>query len=152
MEQEEYKLFLNQVNKLTDRRQNVTTVYLTVNSAIVGALAFLFKDVQMPSWAYPASAAILLVSGVAACSLWRRLISQYSVLLGWWYEQLRDIETAMPNSRALLTEEYEALYGGGQSQPRVGLTRYEIRLTWLFTVLYASFGLALLVTVILKTV
>ncbi|RLC88459.1 MAG: hypothetical protein DRI79_07765, partial [Chloroflexi bacterium] len=78
---DEYQLFLGQVNKLTERRQAVTTAYLSVNAAIVGALAFLFKDVQMPGWAQQASALVLLMSGIIACDLWRRLIAQYRSLL-----------------------------------------------------------------------
>lgn len=89
--QVEYSLFLEQVNKLTERRQKVTATYLSVNAAIVGAIAFVLKDVQMISWGKHLSALMLLIAGVIICDLWRRLIRQYSTLLGWWYTQLRAI-------------------------------------------------------------
>lgn len=144
----EYKLFLEYVNKLMERRQMVTTTYLSVNAAIVGALAFLLKDVPMPHWAYQVSALALLFAGVIACDLWRRLIIQYKTLLSWWYGQLRDLEDRMPENTKLVNREYEALYLVKIDKKRVGLTRYETRLTWIFTALYVGFGLSLLATIV----
>jgi len=149
---EEYQIFLEQVNKLTERRQAVTRTYLSVNAAVIGAMAFLFRDIQMPGWAQWVSALFLLLCGVVACDLWRRLIAQYSTLLGWWYEQLRALEDAMSESNKLITREYDELYLKKQGKVRIGLTRYETRLTWLFTVLYVAFCLSLLITLILDLI
>lgn len=44
---QDYALFVGQVNKLTDRRQAVTSTYLSVNAAIVGAIAFILQDASM---------------------------------------------------------------------------------------------------------
>lgn len=149
---EEYEIFLEWVNKLTERRQTATTIYLSVNTAIVGVIAFLLRDYPLSGWIQQASVPVLLVSGVIACDLWRRLITQYSALIGWWYEQLRGLEEAMPESNKLLTREYQVLYLEERGKTRIGLTRYETRLTWLFTVLYAAFGLAILTVLILNLV
>jgi len=146
----EYEIFLEWINKLTERRQTVTTIYLSVNTAIVGLIAFLLKDYSLSEWIQQASVLVLLVSGVIACDLWRRLITQHSALIGWWYEQLRGLEDAMLESNKLLTREYQVLYLEKQSKTRIGLTRYETRLTWLFTVLYAALGLAILPSLILS--
>jgi hypothetical protein len=116
-----------------------------VNAAILGALAFLFKDGQMPGWSHGVSALLLFLAGMVACDLWRRLLKQHSTLLSWWYERLRTLETAMPECSKLVTREYEELYTAPRGRGHVGLTRYETGLTWLFTALYAAFGLALLV-------
>ncbi len=141
----EYKLFLDQVNKLIERRQTVTATYLSVNAAIVGAVAFIFKDIDTLEGGEQVSALVLLVSGLVACDLWRRLINQYSALLKWWYEQLRALEDAMPESSKLLTKEYDDLYGGKSGKAPIGLTRYEVRLTRLLTVVYVAFGFVILV-------
>jgi hypothetical protein len=146
---EEYRLFLDQIHRLTDRRQTVTTAYLTVNAAIVGALAFLFKEGYMPGWPQQASALALFAAGLVACDLWRRLILQYSTLLDWWYEQLRALEERVSECSGLIGKEYAELYGGGQGGSRVGLTRYQIGLTWLFTAIYGIFALSILVTWVL---
>jgi hypothetical protein len=121
----------------------VTATYLSVNTVIAGVIAFLLKDARVTGWALQVSVLILLAAGVIACDLWRRLITQHSVLSSWWYERLRELEDTMPESSKLLTREYQALCLEKRSEVRIGLTRYETRLTWLFTALYAAFGLAI---------
>jgi len=145
----EYALFLEQAGKLAERRQSVTSTYLTVNAAVVGAIAFILKDVQMVAWEQQLAALLLLIVGIVACSLWRRLIAQHSALLRWWYERLRVLEEAMPESSRLLTQEYQDLYVAQRGRVRIGLTRHEVRLTWLFTAAYAIFGLVILALLVL---
>lgn len=95
----EYRLALDQTNKLADRRQAITTTYLSVNAALTGAIAFLFKDGRLPDVASQVTVLALLFSGVVACGLWRRLIKHYSALTGWWYEQIRSLENQLPGGQ-----------------------------------------------------
>jgi len=44
----EYTTFLDLVNRLSERRQTVTATYLSVNAALIGAVAFLFQDGSLP--------------------------------------------------------------------------------------------------------
>jgi hypothetical protein len=149
-QQLEYELFLKQVNKLIDRRQAITATYLTVNTAVVGAIALFYKDVQMLDWGRQLSALVLLIAGIASCGLWRRLISQYSALLGWWYTRLRELEIAVPGCSALINREYTELYQQKAGKQPFGMTRYEIGLTWLFTTAYLLFGGVILGLLILR--
>lgn len=80
----EYTLFLELVHKLGERRQTMTSTYLSVNTAIIGAAAFLFKDGALPGWQQQAAALSLFAAGIVACDLWRRLLLQYKTLLRWW--------------------------------------------------------------------
>jgi hypothetical protein len=107
---DEYELFLGYVYKLAERRQSATATYLSVNAALTGALAFLFKDGHLSGLTSLISALIFLFSGVVACGLWRRLITHYSTLMGWWYEQLRTLEDIIPSSSKLITKEYQELF------------------------------------------
>ena len=149
---DEYELFLGYVYKLAERRQTTTATYLSVNAALTGALAFLFKDGHLSGLTSLISALIFLFSGVVACGLWRRLITHYSSLLDWWYAQLRTLEDIMPSSSKLITKEYHELFVNKKGKGPIGITRYETSLTWLFTILYLAFGLTVLVTVILSLV
>lgn len=146
--QPEYPLFLSQVNTLTERRQKVTATYLSVNAAIVGMATFILKDVQMAGWGKQLSVLLLLIVGIFVCDLWRRVINQYSALIGWWYTQLRSLETDMPESQKLLTKEYQEMYQDVTRKPPMGLTRYETRLAWVFTGIYGIFGVIILITLI----
>ncbi len=143
---DEYQLFLEQVNKLAERRQSVTSTYLTVNAAIIGAVAFLFQDGYVSGWTQQGAVLVLFVAGIAACDIWRRLIVQHTTLLKWWFERLHDLEDAMEESSKLVKKEYEDLYVKKKGRAPIGLTRYETRLTWVFTVVYVVFGLAIVGT------
>jgi hypothetical protein len=140
-------MFLDHINSLTERRKSVATTYLSVNAAITAALAFILKDGRLVGLPEQASALALLAAGVIGTSLWRRLTRQHSVLIRWWYEQLRSLERRMSASSGLITKEYNELYSeASRSKPIVGLTRYEINLTWLFTVIYVLFAIGIIVT------
>ena len=54
-------------------------------------------------------------------------------IYSWWFEQLRGLEDGLPGSSKLLNREYNGLYLKQRGRVRIGLTRYEARLTWLFT-------------------
>jgi hypothetical protein len=147
---EQYKMFFDHVSKLTERRGSVSTIYLSVNAAITAVIAFIFKDVQLSGVIAQISVLTLLISGLVASSIWRRLIKQYSSLIGWWYERLRNLECAMSLSNKLLTDEYHRWYSSDEGQGSLGLTRYETALTWLFTTVYFLFGLGSLIAIISK--
>ena len=146
----EYTLFLELVSKLAERRQAMTTTYLSVNAAIIGAVAFLFKDAELPGWQQQVAVLVLFSAGVIACDLWRRLLNQYKTLLGWWYKRLHFLEDTIPECSGLIRQEYDHLYATKKGRPRLGLTRYEVRLTWLFTAAYGAFALAIVVGWILQ--
>jgi hypothetical protein len=83
--EDEYELFFNHINSLMERRKSVTATYLSVDAAITGAVAFLFKDSQLQDWTQQISVLVLLVAGIASCTLWRRLIQ-----IGGSFRLLRD--------------------------------------------------------------
>ena len=70
--------------------------------------------------------------------------------MGWWFEQLRALEDILPSSSKLITKEYQELFVNKQGKGPIGITRYETSLTWLFTIIYLAFGLAILVSLILS--
>ena len=141
----EYTTFLDLVNHLSERRQTVTATYLSVNAALIGALAFLLQDGALPDWQQRTAVLVLFGAGIVACDLWRRIIKQYNVLLGWWYEQLHSLEEALPDSSRLIKREYEQLYARKVGRRPLGLSRYERRLTWVFTAAYVLFALVIVV-------
>lgn len=95
----EFDVYLGHVNRLVERRQAVTTTYISVNVALTGAMAFLLSG---PHAATNVATLLLLCAGVIAATFWRRIIGQYRVLLNWWYGQLRALEMATPYSRKLI--------------------------------------------------
>jgi len=149
---EEYKLFFEYINKLIDRRQTVTTIYLAVNTALIGAVTYIFSNLQIQEVGKELSALGLLLAGLLACDFWRRLIMQYSALLEWWYEQIRTMEEQIPGSKKLIQKEYTHLYSSNAKDKKFGISRYEVRLAWLFSAIYIFSGFAILIMLVIQLV
>jgi hypothetical protein len=131
------------MNSTSERRGAIATTYLSFNAAIAGAVALIFRDIQPSLWEQELAGLILLSSGIIACGLWRRLIIQYSTLLRWWYKKLRKLEAKIPSSGRLLTQEYLDSHNMKSNKIPIGVTYFEISLSWLFTAVYGTFGLVI---------
>lgn len=140
----EYQLFAESTQFLTERRQNATQVYVTVNTLIFAVLGYFLKDAPAVGLALVVVGGALVACGVAASIVWLRTIDRYSKLIGWRYEQLMDMENDLGfESHRMFTKEYESLFDpsarGGKA-----FSRMEAWLPRLFMVLYlAYFGFIL---------
>jgi hypothetical protein len=123
------RLALDQPNELVERRQVITTTYLSINAALTVAIDFHFKNGRLPDFSSQVTFLALLFSGIVACGLWRRLIKHYSTLMGWWYGQIRSMESQLFESNQLFAREYQELYFKQKSRKDARITPYEINLT-----------------------
>jgi hypothetical protein len=142
----EYQLTIDHVEKLLDRRQFTTSFYLSVNTAISAGIGLLFRNNQNIDIWLSGSILLLLGAGFIACWIWRTLLLQYKILLAWWYSRIRELETSVPDLAQLMTHEYLDLYEADahrQANKRIGLTKQEVSLTWVFTGLYSIFAIGI---------
>jgi hypothetical protein len=145
---DEFRLAFTHVEKLLDRRQSTTSFYLSVNTGIFAIIGLLLKDSRLAGSWLAGSILLLLCAGFIACWIWRSLLRQYEILLDWWYARLRELEASMPDSARLVTREYQDLYVAARDRKpsqRIGMTKRELALNWIFTALYGAFviGVAL---------
>ena len=144
----EFEFALDHVEKLTDRRQANTSFYLSVNTGIFAVIGLLIKDAPLAAEWLTGAILLLLIAGLIACFIWRSLLRQYEVLLGWWYARLREMEQSMPDAERLITREYVDLYADAEDKPavkRIGMTQRELALNWIFTGLYLVFAIGMVV-------
>jgi len=137
---EELSFAFDYAQKLLDRRQTNTSFYLTVNTGILALIGLILKDSHLPEPWLLASILVLIVAGLVACWIWRSLIRQYEILIGWWYSRLREMEEKLPDSSRLITLEYQELY---QGEKKIGMTPRELILNSVFIALYAIFALGI---------
>jgi hypothetical protein len=145
----EYKLFSARTQRLSERRQAASQTYLAVNTGLFGVMAFLAKDGGLRGWTFVLVSVPLFVMGIAACLIWLKIIADFREVSGWHYNQLREMEKAMPNCRRIYNKEWEELYLSKQGRERIGFARLESWLPWLFVALYAVYGAGLVLSVIL---
>ncbi|MGB9872948.1 MAG: RipA family octameric membrane protein [Anaerolineae bacterium] len=155
---EEYKLFVEDTARLSDRRQTVTNTYIAVNSLLLGAISFLIRDAAGGRWWGLLLAFPLLVSGVIVCCFWRQFIIKYKTLIGLRIDTLRDMEDrpGMEGSVRMYHVE-DAIYPRdehGKMIPGRGLnfSDLEKRLPVLFLVLYVLYAAGVLMALAVMAV
>lgn len=89
---EEYKLFVEDTGRFTERRQTVTNIYVAVNSIILSAIALLVKDAGLAPFWRSFVVILVLMAGIIICLQWDRLILKYKRLVGFRIDQLRAME------------------------------------------------------------
>jgi hypothetical protein len=92
-----YPLWVAEAGRLADRRQLTNTLFLSINSLFIGAIAFLAQQ-SIQSAHLQISVSLLLVQIVLAVAgfllsrQWRRLLKRYINILNFRYEKLREVE------------------------------------------------------------
>ncbi len=144
---EEYKLFIDDTARFSERRQTVTNAYITVNGAIVGLITFLVKDAGLTNWWLVVAMLPLIVAGVAVCYFWHRLLATYRTLLDFRFEQLEGMERgeALQGCHGMYNLEAERFYRKAPPEQQIGFSRIEMRLPLLFVALYVFMGVGLAV-------
>jgi hypothetical protein len=140
---EEYKFYYDGTQKLSERRQTTTQIYLTINTALFGAIAFLVKDAGLTGWLLVGAIAPLFLFGIVICSIWKSLLANIRTFLDWKYKQLREMETAFPETSRLITKEFEAFYTSGNR--KFSFSDLEARLPTILSIIYIIYGIAMII-------
>ena len=143
---DKFRLVFDHTYNVLKRRQNTTSFYFSVNTAIFAIIGLLVKDFDLQGLWLSFSILLLILAGLIACWIWRSLLRQYEILLDWWYARLRELETEMPDIPNLITREYQDLYLATKDKnprERIGMTTRELALNWVFTALYAVFAVGI---------
>lgn len=154
---EEYRLFIEDTARFSERRQTVSNTFVAVNTLLLTAIAFLVKDsgAQQYGALVTALPIPMVVAGILVCIWWRQLIFKYKTLVGFRMKQLMEME-ALPEMKGchqMYLKEREELYKRDEQGRKVPAGRFnfselEGRLPALFIALYVLFGLFLLVALI----
>jgi hypothetical protein len=88
----QYKLLVEDVSRVSDRRHNTNLMYLSANSILLGASAILLQQSGLGVTVSIVLAAIVAFAGILLCLGWLLLISGYRRVNRTRYEMLRRIE------------------------------------------------------------
>lgn len=133
---EQYKVYVDSAQKISDRRQSSNSYFLAVNSAL---LAFVGYAVPKESTNY---LWLLGLAGMTLSYLWYRIVRSYSDLNGGKFKVIGAIESRLP--LRTFAAEWEALGEGKNPKLYKPVTHVEFGVPWIFFVLH--------VFVVVKTV
>lgn len=129
---EQYKLFLEYLDKLSDRRQSANTYFLTVNTGLCAAMGFLLSRDAAPETR--CFCAVVPIAGILMNLFWHRLVASYRQLSTGKFAILHELEKHLPV--APYKAEWSVLGGGKDHSKYLPLTHIEVWIPRMFVVLY----------------
>ena len=130
---EQYKIYINAAEKISDRRQKANEFFLALNTFLVTLLGYITAKMQ-----HEVSHLTVLfasIAGISMCYLWYRMVLSYKGLNGGKFNVIHTIETRLP--MALYDTEWELLGRGKNKKLYWPFTHIEVWIPWIFITLYA---------------
>src|SRR3989344_1437931 len=139
---EQYKIYVNSAEKISDRRQKTNEFFLALNTALVALLGFIATKINSDEvlWVL----ALACVAGITMCYFWYRIILSYKGLNGGKFNVIHAIEARLP--LALYDTECEMLGRGKRKDLYEPFTHIELKVPWIFIIIYITLILSALFT------
>lgn len=149
---EQYKLYVETMEKLVARRQTLHSTMLTANAFLMSVVGFFVSKGQI-SVTYLSWIGVITVAlaGVLLSLTWQKLSKHYGLLNRAKFEVIHSLEKRLPAS--LFWAEWVALGQGKDPQKYQSMAKIEARIPQLFILCYAAlilFALFMIAVVGLK--
>lgn len=140
---EQYKLYVEMADRISERRQNANTYALSINSALIAVMGYLQAPIAYPSTTpQPALLWAISVAGIILNYVWYRMIRSYSDLNSAKFKVVHAIESKL--TCCPYDAEWVAVGRGKASNLYLPFTHIEKYIPWVFLSLHAVVLLILL--------
>lgn len=130
---DQYKLFVETTEKVYEKRQTTNSFFVSLNAGICAVIGYLFAKDADP--ALRSMAWLLPLFGLILSYYWAMTILSYKQLATGKFKIIDLIEKKLP--LALFSAEWSALANGENHNVYQPVTTLEIRIAWVFVVVYA---------------
>jgi len=133
---EQYKLFVESADRISQRRQNANSFFLTINTALLAFLGSIAsrtgsEAVALVLWLGPVS-----LAGMILCYVWYRLVLSYKDINSAKFDVIRAIEQHLP--AAIFDTEWQRLGEGRDPKKYKPFSEIETWIPRVFLTLYVS--------------
>jgi hypothetical protein len=127
-----YRTYLEMADRISARRENANSFFLTLNTAVVGFVGYLVGTDKLAS--YDSELSLIGIAGVLLSYLWYRIIRSYRGLNSAKFKVVHEIERFLP----LRPYDAEWEFVGRGKNPKLYLpfTHVEIAIPWIFLTLH----------------
>jgi len=134
---EQYKVYIESIEKISDRRQNANNYFITINTALISLIGLFcqLKIIEHIFW----MKLIIATVGVMICVIFWFLIRSYKQLNTGKFKVLHEIELRLP--LALYQYEWEILGEGKNRKIYYPFSHIELFIPWVFGALYVIIGI-----------
>ncbi len=133
---EQYKLYVESVEKTSDRRQHANNYFITINTALISLIGLSFQIKIFENLAWIKS--VLALVGIIICVIFWFLIRSYKQLNTGKFDVIHEIEKHLP--LALYKYEWEILGEGKDNKKYYPFSHIELLIPWVFGAVYAFLG------------
>ena len=130
---EQYKLFVELMDKVSERRQNANNYFLTINAFLVSLFGVLANFTSTGTLGSKIWSFLVPVAGLLVCITWVAIIKSFRQLNAGKFQIIHELETALP--AALFDAEWKVL-GEGTGAQYTPTTRVEVLVPRIFAGLY----------------
>lgn len=134
---EQYKLYVESIEKTSDRRQHANNYFITINTALISLIGLSFQIKIFENLA--GVKAVLAFVGIIICIVFWYLIRSYKQLNTGKFDVIHKIEEHLP--LALYKYEWEVLGKGEDNKKYYPFSHIELIIPWVFGIIYALLGL-----------
>jgi len=127
---EQYKIYINATEKISDRRQKANEFFLALNTGIVTLLGFVKEKKE----SLTSTVCLASFAGMLICYLWYRMVRSYKGLNDGKFKIIHAIEARLP--LALYDTEWEMLGRGKDKKIYWPFTHIELKIPWIFIIIY----------------
>ncbi len=127
-----YRAYLEMADRISSRRENANSFFLTLNTAVVGFVGYLVgtdKLSSQDSWL-----SLIGIAGIALSYLWYRILRSYRGLNSAKFKVVHEIEKLLPVKP--YDSEWEFVGRGKNSKLYLPFTHVEIIIPWIFLILH----------------
>ena len=133
---DQYTLFVELMDRVTQRRLNTNTFFLTANTALIAALSGLSTTRILSEQNYLIIYCLAALAGVLLCVEWRGIIKSYTQLNQGKFAIIHQVESRLPLS--MFKAEWNALGAGTNKKLYKPITKTERLIPIIFMFLYVS--------------
>lgn len=138
---EQYKLFIDSVEKTSDRRQQANNYFITINTALISFIGISFQIDLFEK--LPWLKILFAVLGIIICFIFYFLIRSYKQLNTGKFAVIHEIEKHLP--LALYKYEWQVLGEGKDKSKYYPFSHVELLIPWIFGILYFVLGICFVV-------
>lgn len=137
---DQYKIYINATEKISDRRQKTNEFFLGLNTALLALLGFIATKTSQSE--ITIMLGVSAIAGITMCYLWYRIIASYKGLNSAKFKVIHAIEMRLP--LALYDTEWEMLGRGEDKKVYWPFSHIELHVPKIFIAIY----IALIISII----
>ncbi len=137
---DQYKIYINAAEKISDRRQKTNEFFLGLNTALVALLGFIATKTSQQEISLMLG--VSAIAGITVCYLWYRIIASYKGLNSAKFKVIHAIELRLP--LALYDTEWEMLERGKNKEVYWPFSHIELHVPKIFIAIYTMMILSLI--------